>query len=208
MTNDDRFAALTLALEPYQRDGKGGASIGGLAMNKREGHGFAYEAAELLANNHGTINWDMEHPLTGRGTFRNIYEYMAAMAYAPGADLRTQMEAGEEYAHRMKTGVNTVRSWIEETWGILLYACTTKGKNISVLTIYGDLEINEDTGETAAERQVTRDLNALSGQAGAAYTRIGRVHGEKAAITAMKQAVKSATETKLPQPKRARLGQD
>jgi hypothetical protein len=211
MTAEDCKTALALALEKQTREGRGGPSNGGLRIKKQDGgNGFGYDVAQLLDDNGGTVMWDMEDPMNGVKVFNTIYEFMAAEIHAPGQDLRARVEAAQEYAHEVRSGVTTLANWLEEMWGIPLFRCqrARSGNKVTCITVDPYVVVDEATGLTASESQRKRDRAALEGVTNAAYKRIGRQFGELEAAQALRSAVDSAVSRPLPEPKHRALGHD
>ena len=204
MTNDDRVTALALAAEKQQRAGKGGPNIGGLKINKKNGgHGYGYDVCQLLLSRNGVYSWDMNDPLNGSAVFNTIYEAMAADIHAPGASLRVRMEAAQDYAAEVRSGVATASEWLETMWGIPLFRCQRgrSGNKVTCITVDPNVIVDDATGLTAAESQRKRDKDALAGQTQAAYNRIGRQFGETAAAQALNSAVETVLSSSLPEPR-------
>jgi hypothetical protein len=208
MTREDRRTALSLALEKQQRAGKGGPNIGGLRMKKRDGSsGFGWDVAQLLDARNGSVQWDLNDPKNGVDVFDTIYEYMAAEIHAPQATTRIRVEAAQEYAHEVRSGVTTLANWLEDQWGIPLFRCQCAGagNKVTAITVDPYVVVDESTGMTASESQKRRDRKSLEGVARAAYTRIGRQFGELEAGKALRDAVDSALSQHLPEPRMKQL---
>ena len=54
----------------------------------------------------------------GVDVFDSIYEAMAADIHAPQATTRIGVEAAQEYAHEVRSGVNTGVTLEDQRWGI------------------------------------------------------------------------------------------
>lgn len=208
MTRENRKTALSLALQKQQRAGKGGPNIGGLRMKKRDGSsGFGWDVAQLLEARNGTVQWDLNDPKNGVDVFDTIYEYMAAEIHAPQATTRIRVEAAQEYAHEVRSGVTTLANWLEDQWGIPLFRCQCAGagNKVTAITVDPYVVVDESTGMTASESQKRRDRKSLEGVTRAAYTRIGRQFGELEASGALRDAVESALSQRLPEPRMKQL---
>lgn len=208
MTREDRRKVLSYALRDQQRAGKGGPNIGGLKIKKREGSfGFGWDVAQLLDARNGSVLWDLNDPKNGVDVFDSIYEYIAAEIHAPQATTRIRVEAAQEYAHGVRTGVTTLANWLEDHWGIPLFRCQCagSGNKVTAITVDPYVVVDESTGMTASESQKRRDRKSLEGVTRAAYTRIGRQFGELEAGKALRDAVDSALSQHLPEPRMKQL---
>jgi hypothetical protein len=205
MTNDDKMAALSLAVKQQDRDS--GRNLGGLKLNRQNGDEvFGVQAAALLCARNGSLIWDRRCPVNGIGTFNTIYEYAAAEVYAEGGTVRSRVHAAQEYGEQMRSGFNTLSRWLLEQWGIVLFRCkesaSGSGNHITTITVHADLVVNELTGETAEQVQRKRDVDGLTGQANAAYARLARMGAPDVARAAIRDAVESCLQGPLPEPRR------
>jgi hypothetical protein len=208
MTLESSRNALSEALGKQQRAGKGGPNIGGLGINKRDGSsGYGWDVAKLLLKRNGTFHWDLDDPKNGVDVFDSIYEYMAAEIHAPQASTRIRVEAAQEYAHEVRSGITTLAKWLEEQYGVPLFRCQCAGagNKVTTITVDPDVVVDQSTGITASESQKRRDRKGLEGATRAAYTRIGRQFGELEAGKALKDAVDSALSQPLPVPRMKQL---
>lgn len=220
MNTTDLMTILHIATDPQSRASEDRMNYGGLSFNKSDGNAaYGAEVASLMIRNNGTITWDMHDQLVGKGVHPNIYHYMAAVVHAEGASLRDQVMAGNEYAQCMRSGTNTLVKWMDVHFNIPLFRLTMpdaggrkgSGNNVTCITIYPDLIINEETGTTALEIQISRDTKATRGQAAAAYRRGARLVGTEKTKQMLSEAIEDAEEKvkeELPRQKRPLLMSD
>ena len=206
MTNDDRVAALKLAGEPQKRD-KSRHNIGGLSIEKTNGKGAYGElVTQLLWANNGTYRWDRNDPANGTDSFDNIYQAMAADAYAPGGRQRDRIQISAEYEADMRSGVASAARWLDEQFGIPVYRCKEAGSGnlVTTITVHPDYVVDPVDGTTAKEAQRERDKKALGGQARATLKRLIRDEGD-AVRDILKDEVLLALNEPVPAPKRRML---
>lgn len=187
MTNDDRLSVLSLAKElpvlAEDPDTGKKKNFGGLGYKKNGDKGpYGTDVSDLLYRYNGTYHWDMDDPKNGLEQFDNIYQAMAADAYAPGGRQKDRMLTGDEREDDMRSGVKTLAKWLDDLWGATLYRCTSPDRlknQVVVITVHPDLIVDSATGSTAMEYQRKRDEKAVSGQITAALRRQARMEGDR-----------------------------
>ena len=163
-----RLSALRLSFDPQTRDPETRRNIGGLSIRKSNGKGAYGEiVGDLLYRNGGTYSWNMNDPRTGIELHDNIYQCMAADVYAPQQKLGARRDAGVEYEHDIRSGVQSFVKWYDEQFGYALYRCTSndqKKSHVVVITVDPEFVVDPETGTTAKEMQLDRNIRALRGQ--------------------------------------------
>lgn len=211
MTENDRIGVLYSAQEERKMvraeedDARKSKNIGGLQIKKANGKSaYGAAVANLLWHNNGTYVWDRSDPLNGAGSFRNIYQLMAADHYTPGGDLRERLEASQMYENDMRAGISDLVKFLDKKYGIPLYRCTTNesGNKVVIITVHPDTVVDDITGDTAKAVQRRRDKKAIHGQARASIHRLSRDHGENEAIKMLQDAFEDAVEEGVAKPER------
>lgn len=180
----DRLVAAELSMEPHDRRKEDHLNRGGLAIHKANGkEACGALAGALLVRNDGTYSWDVDHPTEGMAVFDNIFQRAAADIYKPGGLIKERIEVGKEYENELRRGFNQFDTWILKQFGVPLFRVVTKeSKNkISILTVRPDLVIDEDSGMTAAEAQLEREMKRSRGQAAASFKKIASIVDERTA---------------------------
>lgn len=200
MTNDDRLAAVSMAMEPYRRNGKGGESVGGLMTKPHSSlHSKGYHVADVLVRKNGVIAWSADD-----GMFNNIHQYIAAEAFAPSGTVRARVLASDEYEGFCRTGVKHLRDWLEENFGVTLFSVPAReGSNkITHITINPDYVVSEEDGLTVRDLALERETRLMGGNVNAAYHKLGRMMGSDGARELLRSKVVETTQYDLPAPKR------
>lgn len=206
MTNDDRIAALALALDYQRRDGRGGDNIRGLRLSTRDGKPFnaaGFEVASLLYENNGTIHWDKNDEKNGTDVFDNIFEFMAAERFGKNARPRVRMELGQEYESLMRAGVNNLDKWLLDKFGMALYRVTRKvgERGLDTITVHDDYIVDEDRGTTAKQLAYRREQTKVKGQMQSTFKRMNAMEGENVARNTLIRAASEVAAMKPSQPK-------
>lgn len=184
MTNDHRMSALSMSIDQQTRAPDSKINVGGLSIRKSNGKGaYGAEVGGLLYQNGGTYSWDMNDPRTGIELHDNIYQCMAADIYAPGQKLGVRRDQGRMYEDDVRSGVQTLARWLDNQFGYQLYRCTSsdqKKSHVVVITVDPEFVVDPETGTTAKEMQLDRNIRALRGQTRSTLKQLIRENGDDA----------------------------
>jgi hypothetical protein len=220
MTYEDQTAAMRLytedqkmddilkaAQEPHDRTDKSGSrlNVGGLYYKRQDGREpNGAIVADYLLSIGGTLYWDVEDPVNGKGTFDNIYQLMAAAIFAPGGTVRERVEASQEHENDVRTGVSTLAKWMYDQFGAILYRTKlpNSGNLMRCITVDPEKVCNPDTGETASQLYEQQATKGLKGQAAASLKKLAVIKGEDQARLQILEMVRSEVVRELPRPRR------
>ena len=177
----------------------GEKNIGGLDYKTAKAYGN--KVAQVIATHGGTLIWDMDCPVNGRGYFDNIFQYLAAEMMASGGTPRARMQASQEFEQAARAGVTTLDKFFNDAGGVL-YRATKPGSDnlLAVITTDSDYVVDVSTGETASERTFVRDTTHAEGQVRAAFKRLARAKGETIARIDLLASAQRTVSKPLPSP--------
>lgn len=176
--------ALAVSFEQQRRHQDTRVNVGGLAIRKSNGKGaYGAEVGTLLYRNGGTYRWDMDDSRKGIEIHDSIYQCMAADIYAEGQKLGIRRDIGKEYEEDVRSGVQTIARWLDVQFGYQLYRCTSSDRRknqVIIITVDPDLIVDPDTGLTAKDMQLERNIRTLRGQTQSTLKQLVRESGDPA----------------------------
>jgi hypothetical protein len=150
-------------------------------------------AGRFLLANGGTIDWcGPEADIVG---YETIYQYMAGEHFAKDGKYKEKVDYANNQAHIMRNGVNSIRERLLERCGEILFVVPrySNRREIQVITTNPDYAVN-DSGQTAAEIYLDRDMKSMSGQVRTFLERNSVLKGKDAAKHAVMGEVMTLLE--------------
>ena len=196
MTSQDVSAAITLLHEQYESGAKRNLQLTADRLDTNYGKRIKRDMrdqqslifAKALMSVGGTFEFSNEHKKIGYST---IFEAMAAELHEQGANMKTQIQNGEEFEALYRQGCHALNAKLMEEWNDgVVYALprTENDKAIQVITIDGEFVINS-AGETAKQVHEKREKKRATGQMSASAKKLARSVGADKALRTLSEIV-------------------